>query len=175
MISLSRLGIFLVSFFLASCVTPPTLYGERNPVANERIQSARIVFKRDPTLGMAYRVSRTQNPGEALKDATAHVVRIMDAVENHVPTQLANELQKKGVPSGSDVLISLRPTGGWGNTNTTPRIQLEITVQSSDRTKQPWIAKISDGSWETMPAQQTAQLFTARIVPELIKAGFLPQ
>ncbi len=175
MISISRLGIFLVSFFLASCVTPPTLYGEKNPVVNERIKSANFVFRRDPTLGIAYTVPRGHNTDVALKDAIGHVERIMKAVENHVPPQLASALQKKGVTAGSDVLISLRPTAGWGTTNTTPRIQLEVTVQSSDRTKQPWIAKISDGSWPTMPAEHTAQLFTDRILSELTKAGFLPQ
>lgn len=170
-----KCAILLASFCLASCA-PPTLYVDKNPVINERMKSAKIVFGRPAEMSISYKVYRGQTQQAALKIATDRIEQITKAVENHVPTQLASALQKKGVAPGSDVIISLRPTSGWGETNTTPRIQLEVSVQASDRTKQPWIARISDGSWvEHTTAEQTAQIFTDRIVLELAKAGFLPQ
>jgi len=169
-----KLGILLVSFLLASCA-PPTLLEEKNPVVNERIKSARIAFSRPAQMGISYGVYGSERNEVAVKRAVSDIERITKAVQDHVPAQLASALQKKGVVPGSDVLVSLRPTAGWGTTNTTPRIQLEVTVQANDRTRQPWIAKISDGSWDSMPAEQTAQIFTDRIVLELAKAGFVPQ
>jgi hypothetical protein len=169
-------AILLLSILLAGCA-PQTLLGEKNPAVNERIKSARITFSRPAEMAISYTFSRTYSISQevAQQGAVRDVERIIKAVQDHVPLQLSNALQKKGVVAGPGVLVSLRPTAGWGTTNTTPRIQLEVTVQSGDRTKQPWIAKISDGSWERMPAEQTAQIFTDRILFELAKAGFVPQ
>jgi hypothetical protein len=138
-ISKIKCAILLASFCLASCA-PPTLYVATNPVVNERMKSARIVFSRPASMEISYAVHRSQPQDVALKDARTRVEQITKAVENHVPSQLASALQKKGVPSGSDVFISLKPRFGWGTTNTTPRIQLEVSVQTNDSTRQPWIA-----------------------------------
>lgn len=175
MFSKIRCAILLTSFCLASCA-PPTLYVANNPVVNERMKSARIVFSRPAEVAITYKVYSNQTKEAALKNAMNQIERITKAVENHVPPQLASALQKKGVVAGSDVIISLRPTAGWGETNTTPRILLEVSIQTSDRTKQPWIARISDGSFgESKTAEQTAQIFTDRIVLELAKADFVSE
>lgn len=175
MFSRIKCAILLASFCLASCA-PATLYVDKNPVINERMKSARIVFGRSAEMGISFKIYQGQTREVALKNAMNDIERITKAVENHVPPQLASALQKKGVPPGSDVIISLRPTAGWGDTNTTPRIQLEVSAQPSDRTKQPWIARISDGSFAgSVTAEQTAQIFTDRIVLELAKAGFVSE
>jgi hypothetical protein len=169
-----KCAILLASFCLAGCA-PPTLYVDTNPVVNERIKSAKIVFSKPAKLLVSYSVYRGETKEAALKNATDEIERITKAVENHVPPQLASALQKKGVVSGSDAIISLRPTVGWGETNDTARVLLEVSIQTSDRTKQPWIARITDGRRASATAEQTAQTFTDRIVLELAKAGFVPQ
>ena len=174
MFSKIKCAILLASFCLASCA-PATLYVDTNPAINERMKSAKIVFSKPAKLLVSYSVYRGETKEEALKNATDDVERITKAVENHVPPQLASALQKKGVASGSDVIISLRPTAGLGETNDTARILLEVSIQTSDRTKQPWIARFSEGRRASATAEQTAQVFTDRIVLELAKAGFVPQ
>jgi hypothetical protein len=167
-------AILLASFCLASCA-PATYYVDTNPTVNERMKSAKIVFSRPTKMLMVYSVYQGETKEAALKDATDDIERITKAVENHVPPQLASALQKKGVVPGSEVIISLKPTVGWGETNATARIQLEVNIQTSDRKKQPWIARIADGSRSGATAEKTAQIFTDRIVLELTKAGFVPQ
>lgn len=173
MCSKLKILVLLASFFLVSCA-PQTVYVASNPVKNERLSSARVVFEVPPQMQIVYGVHPTGSNELAVKNALNHIKPLVKAMQDYVPPQVVSALSKKGISSGAGAIIYLRPVAGYATANNGTMVRLEMSVQSSDRSK--WTANILDGSAVGSGTGETnAKVFTDRIIFELVKAGFVPE
>lgn len=167
----------LACFCLVACA-PQTRVVSTNPVNNEKIRSARVIYEKAASLQVNYEVSRYYGAGQALPAAIAATEPIIKAIRERVPGQVTEALAKRGIPPGMDTLIYLRPVRVFSNSNMGNRVELEITVQSGDPTKPRWVATIIDGrgeGWMGTTAESNAAAFSSRVVMALATAGFISQ
>lgn len=173
--------LLLAATVLAAGCAPPTRYVPTNPVNNEKLSSTRVVFEMLPSMPITFEVRRTgpamsgpENVAQSRKIAMTEITPLLDSVKTYVAPQVRAALEKRGVPSGSDSIIYLRPTTAGASSQTGVTVALEMTVQLNDKTKPQWIATIVDKSSPLDPgSEKIAEKFSTRVVDELVKAGFV--
>jgi hypothetical protein len=174
-------SLLLAAVLLVAGCAPPTRYLSINPVNNEKLSSARVVFEMLPSMPITFEVNRKgppmsgpDNVALSRKIAMAEITPLLDSVKTYVAPQVRAELEKRGVLSGTDAIIYLRPTTAGASSQTGVTVALEMTVQLSDKTKPHWIATIVDKSSPMDPgSEKIAQKFSTRVIDELVKAGFV--
>jgi hypothetical protein len=159
---------------LAGCATPATKYAASNPVNNQRLTTANVVFQDPPNMGLAFATTRLAPPEQRNNDrkyAEATLEPMVRSLRVNAPNQLRAALSQRRVTGGRDAIIYLRPTQASNLPETGLQVTLEVTVQPRDGAK--WVVSIPDGSSLDPGGEEVAAKFTARIIQELVKAGFL--
>ncbi|AYQ29785.1 hypothetical protein DT070_18260 [Polaromonas sp. SP1] len=159
---------------LAGCATPATKYAASNPVNNQRLTTANVVFQDPPNMGLAFATTRLAPPEQRNNDrkyAEAALEPMVRSLRVNAPNQLRAALSQRGVTGGRDAIIYLRPIQASNLPETGLQVTLEVTVQPRDGAK--WVVSIPDGSSLNPGGEEVAAKFTARIIQELVKAGFL--
>lgn len=163
--------ILIACLFFAGCASSVREAG--NPIKNEQLSTARIVFEAPTTLPLTYGMGQLGSQELALKSAKNSIEPLARAIHAHVPHQVRMVLAKKGIFDGNETTIYIKPLHGYvvgGGT----KIALEIRVGSSDKLKPVWSVRILGGSEVRGSAERNAEAFTSKIVDELAKAGFIP-
>ncbi len=177
--TLNKLALLLACSTLAACVTP-TKYASTNPVSNEKLGSVQISYPLGPpkTVGAYVMKAGPEREKNILLQHIGEDARLLAGeLANRVPKHLAASLASKGIRSGTENTVSIRPLTARGTpTRHEITMVLEISVKTSDRTKPVWVAEITEAS---VPNDLTGEKMSVnvadRIVTELTKAGFVPQ
>jgi hypothetical protein len=164
----------MASLLLAACAAPETKYLATNPVNNQKLTTANVVFQDPPNMGLAFSTTKLAPAEQRYNDrkyAEATLEPMVRSLRVNTPNQLRAALSQRGVTGGRDAIIYLRPVQASNLPETGLQVTLEVTVQPKDGAK--WVVSIPDGSSINPGGEEVAAKFTARIVQELIKAGFL--
>ena len=123
---------------LAGCATPATKYAASNPVNNQRLTTANVVFQDPPNMGLAFATTRLAPPEERNNDrkyAEAALEPMVRSLRVNTPNQLRAALSQRGVTGGRDAIIYLRPLQASNLPETGLQVTLEVTVQPKDGAK----------------------------------------
>jgi hypothetical protein len=164
----------MAGLLLSACAVPQATYLATNPVNNQRLATANVVFQDPPNMGLAFNTTKLASAEQRYNDrksAEAALEPMVRSLRVNAPNQLRAALSQRGVTGGRDAVIYLRPVRASNLPETGLQVTLEVSVQAKDGAR--WVVSIADGSSINPGSEEVAAKFTARIVQELIKAGFL--
>jgi len=176
MISRHAFLAVLAAALLAGCA-PRATYMPINPVNNEKLKNARVVFERLPSIPLVYRVrpsASADSTAAAQKRARESIEPVLETLQKNSSSLVAQALAQRGIQPGADTTIFLRPVSGdIGDRGAL--VFLEVTVQHKDASKASWICKIPDSPSVGEDDKAVAAKFSSRVIEELEKAGFIPK